>query len=147
MRFYRLYIYIYTIDFDTTGSLPSGQVLSVLPMVCLYWHKNCCLRATFDSRLSLRQGGRGPSHAGPSSNPRHGGVAPRERWAGLIRGWTAAGQAELGTPGINRATFDSRPPLRRRGRGSLRMGPLPNPRHGGVTPREGQPGLIRGWAG
>ena len=60
VMFYRLYIYIYTIDLYTTGSVPSGPVLSVLPMVCLYWHKNCCLRVTFYSRLSLRRGGRGP---------------------------------------------------------------------------------------
>ena len=29
-----------TIDFNTTGSVPSGPVLSVLPMVCLYRLKN-----------------------------------------------------------------------------------------------------------
>ena len=33
-----------TIDFNTTGSVPSGLVLSVLPMVCLYRLKNCCLK-------------------------------------------------------------------------------------------------------
>ena len=33
-----------TIDFNTTGSVPSGPVLSVLPMVCLYRLKNCCLK-------------------------------------------------------------------------------------------------------
>ena len=85
--------------------------------------------------------------AGPSLNLRNGGVAPCERRPELIWGRRAPGRAELGTPGINRATFDSRPPLRRGGRGSLRTGPLPNPRHGGDAPREGQSGLIRGWAG
>ena len=33
-----------TIDFNTTGSVPIGPVLSVLPMVCLYRLKNCCLK-------------------------------------------------------------------------------------------------------
>ena len=33
-----------TIDFNTTGSVPSRRVLSVLPMVCLYRLKNCCLK-------------------------------------------------------------------------------------------------------
>ena len=33
-----------TIDFHTTGSVPSGPILSVLPMVCLYQLKNCCLK-------------------------------------------------------------------------------------------------------
>ena len=33
-----------TIDFYTTGLVPSGAVLSVLPMVCLYRLKNCCLK-------------------------------------------------------------------------------------------------------
>ena len=80
----------------------------------------------------------------PSPNPRHGGVTLHEREAGLIGGWTAAGRAELGTPGINRVTFDSRPPLRRGGRGPLGPVPLPNPRHGGVAPRERRPGIIRG---
>ena len=82
---------------------------------------------------------------GPSPNPRHGGVTPCERRAGLIRGWTAAGPAEIGTPGINRATFDSRPPLRRGGRGPLRTGPSLNPRHGGIAPCDMRAGLIRGW--
>ena len=81
---------------------------------------------------------------GPSPNPRHGGVAPRECWPGLIWGWTAAGQAELGHPGLIWVTSILRLPLRRGGRGSSRAGPSPNLWNGGVALRERQPGLIEG---
>ena len=97
------------------------------------------------SRLPLRQGGRGPPHAGPSPNPRHGGVALRERQPGLIGSWTATGRAELGRSDFNRATSVSRLPLRLGGRGPAHVVPSANPRHGGIAPREGRPGLIRGW--
>ena len=93
----------------------------------------------------MRRGGRGPPHAGPSPNPRHGGVAPCERRPGLIRGWTATGWAELGRSDFNRATSVSRLPLRLGGRGPACVGPSANPRHRGVAPREGRPRLIRGW--
>ena len=101
--------------------------------------------ATSVSRLPLRRGQRGAVPAGPSLNPTHGGVAPCESLPGLIRVWTAAGRAELGHLGLNRATSVSRLPLRRGGRGPAPAGPWPNPRHGGVAPRERQPGLIMGW--
>ena len=103
-------------------------------------------RATSVSRLPLRLGGRGPARAGPSANPRQGGVAPREGRPGLIWGWTAAGGGvELGCLGLIWASSVSRLPLRQGGRWPARVGPSPNPRHGGVAPREGRPGLIRGW--
>ena len=44
---YTVHIHLHctvTIVFYTTGSVPSGPVLSVLPMVCLYQLKNCCLK-------------------------------------------------------------------------------------------------------
>ena len=102
-------------------------------------------RASPVSRLPLRLGDRGPACAGPSANPRQGGVAPREGRPGLIWGWTAAGRAELGCSGLIWASSVSRLPLRRGGRWPACVGPSPNPRHGGVAPREGRPGLIRGW--
>ena len=94
------------------------------------------------SRLPLRRGGRRPPPAGPWANPRQGGDAPRDTRPGLIGAWTAAGRAELGRTGWNRAASVSRLPLRRGGRRPPPAGPWPNPRRGGDAPRDTRPGLI-----
>ena len=99
-------------------------------------------RAASVSRLPLRRGGRRPPPAGPWPNPRRGGDAPRDTRPGLIGARTAAGRAELGRTGWNRAASVSRLPLRRGGRRPPPAGPWPNPRRDGDAPRERRPGLI-----
>ena len=74
-------------------------------------------------------------------------------WRSVLLHWvpvsigarTAAGRAELGRTGQNRAASISRLALRRGGRRPLPAGPWLNPRQGGDAPRERRPGLIRGW--
>ena len=66
--------------------------------------------ALLDSRLPLRQGKREP----PRGDLRQiQGVAPRQRWPGLTRCWTAPGRAKLGSSSLICALLDSRLPLRR----------------------------------
>ena len=55
--------------------------------------------APFRLEIAPEAGRKGAVRAGPASNPRQGGVAPRQRRSGLIGVWTAHGRAELG-PGI-----------------------------------------------
>ena len=83
--------------------------------------------------------------AGPASNSKQGGVAPRQRQPRLMRGQRAPVQTELGCSGLTRVLFDSRLPLRRKERGPARTGPTLNPWQGGVPLRDRRPGLMWHW--
>ena len=99
--------------------------------------------ALLDSRLSLRQGKRGP----PRRDLRQiQGVAPRQRWPGLTRCWTAPGRPKLGSSSLICALLDSRLPLRRGETGTRVPWTCAESKAGGFALPQRRPGLIQGWA-
>ena len=80
----------------------------------------------------------GPPRGRLVPNPRQGGVPLGQRRPRLKQCQRAPGRAELGRAGIILGLFDSRLPLKLTERGPARLGPAPNPRQGGFSPRQRQ---------